>query len=681
MTKTVHPGLLSVLGTLALALVLSFDYAQGAQETLKSPDGRLAILVSDSGGLHYRVEVDGKPVVVDSPLGLEFQDGTKLGAAATIAGIAMAHHDGVWENRFGKRRMVPDRWQQAILALRENGPKPRTFGLIVRAYDDGVAFRYDLPEASGLGSFVLTKECTQFRFAGDYRCWFGGESACAENQYPEAKLSAIPALSREKSRPRQPFLSVLPLLVEARGCYVAVAESDLLDWAGMFLTGTGSPSVAVSLAARNDGHGLVSSTAPRVGPWRVLMIGRTAGDLVNSDLIATLATPNRLGDVSWVKPGVSAWDPWWTGVNPHLPQRPEFMGVFSRGDTRSHKEYIDFAAEMGWSYQLVDWFWYENMSSYDIALNLGRKNPARPPVDFEKCVPHVDMPALLAHANRRGVRLMIWLHSYDLDRYGIDRACALFSRWGAAGLKIDFMNSDSQETVAWYAKVIATAARYRLLIDFHGAYKPTGLARTYPNYITQEGVLGNEYNKLDGNLCTPLHTITLPFTRALLGPMDFTPGGFLNRAPKDFKITAPAVVVGTRARQLAMTVIYPSPLLVLCDSPANYRGQPGVEFFRGLPTVWDETVVLAAEVGRTVAIARRSHGRWYLAAMNGDAAVALRVPLAFLGPGKWSLKSFADKPDAAPASIVESVEAVDAATCLPLSLAPAGGFAGVLTEK
>ena len=672
---------LPALAGLGLVLLALLQSATAAPQTLRSPDGRLAIVVSDTGGLHYRIDVDGRPVVIDSRLGLAFQDGTKLGPAAIIVQNVEARHDGTWQNHFGKRLVVPDRWRQMTLALREEGPKPRSFGLIVRAYDDGVAFRYDLPEASGLGQFVLTKECTEFRFAGDYRCWRGDESVCAENQYPEARLSTIPKLTSDKKRPGQPFMSVLPLLVESPGCYVAVAESDLLDWAGMFLTGTGSPGVTVSLAPRNDGQGLVRSTVPRVSPWRVLMIGRRAADLLGSDLIATLATPNRLGDVSWVKPGVCAWDPWWTGVNPSLPHVPEYMGVFSRGDTRSHKEYIDFAAEMGWSYQLVDWFWYENMTSYDILLNLGGKNPPRPPVDFEKCVPHVDMQAVLAHAKSRGVRLMIWLHSYDLDRYGIERACKLFSRWGAAGLKIDFMNSDSQETVAWYAKVIATAARHRLLIDFHGAYKPTGLARTYPNYITQEGVLGNEYNKLEGDLCTPLHTITLPFTRALLGPMDFTPGGFLNVDPKDFKITSPAVVMGTRARQLAMTVVYPSPLLVLCDSPANYRGQPGVEFFRGLPTVWDETVVLAAEVGRSVAVARRSHGRWYLAAMNGNAAVTLRVPLGFLGPGKWSLKSFADRPGAPPKTVVEASQSVDAATCLPLVLAPAGGFAGVLTRE
>ena len=168
------------------------------------------------------------------------------------------------------------------------------------------------------------------------------------------------------------------------------------------------------------------------------------------------------------------------------------------------------------------------------------------------------------------------------------------------------MNSDSQETVQWYEEVLKTAARHKLTVDFHGAYKPTGLARTWPNYITQEGVLGNEYHKIALGKCTPQHTITLPFTRGLLGPMDVTPGGFLNRTAAEFKITQPAEVIGTRARELAMTVVFESPLLVLCDHPANYRGELGVEYFRGLPTVWDETVVLSAELARHIVIARRS---------------------------------------------------------------------------
>jgi alpha-glucosidase len=579
---------------MTLIAVCCASVATAAERQVVAPGGGLKVIVSDAGGLNYRVEVDGKTVLTNSRLGLEFQDGTKLGPRAVIAGIKTASHDGSWENHFGKRLKVRDHWQELRLTLQE---QDRTFGLIVRAYDDGVAFRYDLPVASKLGHFVLVNELTEFHFAGDSRCWFGEQSPCAENHYPEAKLSTIPPGK----------WNTLPLLVETSAAYVAVAEADLLDWAGMFTTGTGSENVGVKLASRNNWHGLVVSDVPRVSPWRVLMIGRTAADLVNSDLIANLAIPNRLGNLPWVKPGVCAWDPWWTGVNTNLPQ---FTGLDARGDTASEKEYIGFAAEMGWPYQLMDWNWYKS--------------------DPTVAEPHMNVPEVFAYAKERGVRLFVWMHSDALKKAGFEKVFSTMEKWGAAGVKVDFMNSDSQETVKWYEDALKAAAKHKLMVDFHGAYKPTGLARTYPNYITQEGVLGNEYNKLGGNQCTLQHTISLPFTRALLGPMDFTPGGFLNRKPEDFKMTFPAQVMGTRARQLAMTVIYPSPLLVLCDSPANYRGQPGVEFFRNLPTVWDETVVLNAEVGKSIVIARRSGERWFLAAMNGDAAASLNVPLNFL---------------------------------------------------
>ena len=520
-----------------------------AEQRLASPDGELAVIVSDDRGLHFCVEAGGKTVLTNSTLGLEFKDGTKLGPAAVITKSQTKKHNGTWENRFGNRRIVPDHYRELQLTLKEAGSSPRAFGLIVRAYNNGVAFRYDLPASSGLGNFVLTNELTEFHFADDYRCWAGEESPCAENHYPEKKLSAISA-----GKPGHPFQSVLPLLVETPAGYFAIAESDLLDWSGMSLTGTGTSAVKVTLDARSDGNGLVVSSAPCVSPWRVLMFGRTAADLVSSDFIATLATPSRLQDVSWIKPGASAWDAWWTGLNPYDAD-PTHRAVQARGTTPSDKEYIDLAAEMGWPYQLVDWFWYEGMTSYNKTLH---SPPNAVKADFTKAVPAVNVPELIQYAKAKNVRLLVWAHSLDIETFGIEKALAYFASQGFAGVKIDFINSQSQETVQWCEKVLATAAKYHLLIDFHGAYKPTGLARTYPNFITQEGVLGNEYNKLGGNRCSPLHAITLPFTRALLGPMDFTPGGFLNRAPKDFKVTAPAEVMGTRARQLAMTVVYPA---------------------------------------------------------------------------------------------------------------------------
>ncbi len=655
--------LASATGTLLLAGLAPLTLP-AAEESVASPDGRIVVTVSDTAGLHYRVAFDGQPAIVDSRMGLDFAGGFSLGRAATIESATRADHDSTWENSFGQRRTVRDHYRELTVALREKSDAPSRLNLIVRAYDQGVALRYEVPVQPGLAEYTVTQEQTEFLFPTDLTCWAGNFSECAENQYPEKRLTA---LDTNLGRPH-----VLPLLGKLPNGFAAIAESDLLDWAGMFVTAAGPdakgaprPGACVALAARKDGRGLVHGRDRRVSPWRTIQLAREAKDLVASEFIATLATPSQLADTSWIKPGITAWDSWWTGVN---PTQPDFKGLNSRGDTRSHKEYIDFAAQMGFSYQLIDWFWYEPMNN--------------PKADLTKPAAHVDIPGLVAYARERNVRLLLWIDSHDLDRQGFDKVFTQVAQWGFAGVKIDFMNSDSQETVRWYADVLAAAARHHLLVDLHGAYKPTGLARTWPNYITQEGVLGNEYNKIPwlADSCTPLHTVTLPFTRGLLGPMDFTPGGFLNRTKADFKVTQPAQVIGTRARQLAETVVYFSPLLCLCDNPANYRGQPGVEFFRGLPTVWDETVVLSAEVAQHVVIARRSGQRWYLAAMNGDAPLTLTVPLAFLGGGEWKLRAFADTPESAatPTALAESTTTVRTGGTLTFTLSPAGGYAASL---
>jgi alpha-glucosidase len=467
------------------------------------------------------------------------------------------------------------------------------------------------------------------------------------------------------------------LLVETPAGYLAVAESDLLDWAGMSVTGTGTTAVKVALDARADGRGLVVSSTPRVSPWRVLMFGRTPAQLAGSDLVATLATPNRLPDSSWVKPGASAWDPWWTGVNPYDPD-PRHTNVDARGSTAADKEYIDLAADMGWAYQLMDWYWYKNMTLSYKSLH---SKPNAALADFTQVDPQLNIPELIQYARAKNVRLLIWAHSLDMVTFGVEKSLEHFAKLGFAGVKIDFINSQSQEAVQWCEKVVAAAAKLHLLVNFHGTYKPAGMARTYPNFITQEGVLGNEYNKLGGNRATALHKATLPFTRALLGPMDFTPGAFLNRKPQEFKTTVPAQAMGTRAQELALPVAYPSPLLVMCDSPKNYRGQAGLDFWRSIPTVWDESVVLSGEVGKSFVVARRSGERWYLVAINGESAAQLQAPLRFLGKGKWSMRSFADNTESSDyQAVVDSTKEVNADSVLPLSFLPSGGFAAILTK-
>jgi alpha-glucosidase len=634
--------------------------------SVKSPDGKIEFTLRGNGALAYGVSVGGKHVVTDSRLGLTFKDGLALGANARVVKVERKEANTTWENRFGNRRVARDHYREVRLTLEESGTPVHVFGLIVRVYDDGVAFRYHLPKDSGLGRFVLTDELTEFRFADDYRCWAGGESECAENEYPETNLSAIPS-----GQPGKPHRSVLPLVLETPAGYFAIAESDVLDWAGMSLAGTGTFAVKAVLDGRSDGKGLVVSAAPRVSPWRVLMFGPTAPDLVNSDLIATLATPSRIADTSWIKPGACAWDAWWTGNNPY-DTNPQHQGVATRGTTPSHKEYIDFAAEMGWPYQLMDWYWYEGMTSYEKSLH---SPPNEKRGDFRRAVPAVNVPELVQYARSKKVRLFIWAHSLDLETFGVEEGLKYLAEQGFAGVKVDFLNSQSQETVQWCEKVLTIAARYQLLINFHGAYKPTGLARTYPNYITQEGVLGNEWNKFGNGTITPQHTINLAFTRALLGPMDFTPGGFINRAPKDFKITTPTQVMGTRARQLAMTVIYPSPMLVLCDSPKNYRGQPGVDFLKIVPTVWDDTRILGGAMGEHLVLVRRSGNKWFLGALTDGNARDLAVKLDFLGKGSWTAKIWKDAPDSDTAAehLLIEERRVNATAFLDLHLAAAGG--------
>ena len=634
------------LAVASLAWALIASPAPAEESTLRSPDGKITVTVCDTNGLSYRVTMDGQAVVGESTLGLKFESGPELGPHSKIVKTSRSEADATWENRFGKRRTVRDQYREMRVELDEPAGK----ALIVRAYNDGVAFRYDLPQQPGFTGFVITEELTGFAFPENYRCWGGEMSSCVECQYPEQHLLNLSGKM------------VLPLLVELPHGYCAIAESDLLDWAGLFLkadhqivNGKFKPVIAATLAGRADRHGCVVSQAPRHSPWRVLMLGRTAATLINSDLIANLATPSRIADVSWIKPGITAWDPWWA------------KSCGTRGTTATDKPYIDFAAEMGWPYQLVDWGWCKDK-------------------DVTQLSGSVDVPGLLKYAKGKGVKLLLWMHNKSLRSTGEEKAFSTLSAWGIPGVKIDFMDSDSQEMVQWYEKTLELAAKYKLLVDFHGAYKPAGLARTWPNYITQEGVLGNEYNKLAKRLCTPSHHITLPFTRGLLGPMDFTPGGFVNRTETEFVQDAGAYpglntqVLGTRARQLAMTVIYESPLLCLADSPEAYRGQPGVEFLRGLPTVWDETVVPSARVAREIVIARRSGDAWWVAGMNANEPLKLTVPLDFLRSGKWTLRSFADTPESAEKSerISETAREIQAGEPLSITLAPAGGFAAVL---
>jgi len=642
-----------ILTLLAAALVAGCKTSNPIDSTgtvsLKSPDGKIEFTLRANGPLVYSVSVDGKSLLTESRLGLKFRDGLTLGADARLVKVEESESNTTWENPLGKRRVVRDHHRELRASFVEESGRP--FEIVVRIFNDGVGFRYVLPAVqSGDADFILEEEQTRFSFPGDYFCYAaisgnGGFKGSQESEFNRVRLSELPTEN----------VRMLPLLVETPAAWVAITESDLFDWGGLWLNRAastedkpGSVTLAARLAPRLDGQGLVKSAFPRQSPWRTLLIARQPGQLIESDLVSNLASPCRLCDTSFIRPGKMAWDHWWSGD--------------VKMDTATLKEYVQLAADMGWPYQLVDWQWYGPYNKPDSSIT--NINPA------------VDMEELRRFAKEKGVRLWLWLYWTDVDRNdAYKQAFALYEKWGIAGVKIDFMDRDDQEMVNWYEKLTKAAAEHHLMINFHGAYKPTGMIRTYPNQVTREGILGNEYNRWSTRV-TPEHKLTLPFTRFLAGPADFTPGGFLNRQPGQFQPDGKsAEVQGTRAAELALFVLYDSPVCCVCDHPSHYRNQPGVDFLKIVPTVWDDTRVLDAAVGERLVIARRNGDRWFLGALSDRNARDISVKPDFLGKGSWKAKIWKDAPDSDTAAehLVTEERTVNAADVLNLHLANSGG--------
>jgi alpha-glucosidase len=552
-------------------------------------------------------------------------------------------NDSTWENPWGKRRRVRDEYNELHLVLGEKSRPGRMFEVVFRAFNDGIGFRYVLPAQAGLETFVLEQESTEFAFADNYPCYAGqqerGFQGAQEWEFKPGHLADIKPES----------IIGLPLLVQTPAAWVALLEADLRDWAGMWLAGpSDGVTLTARLAPRRDKEGLVEAATPHDSPWRVLLIGRQPGRLVESDLIANLSTPCRLDETSWVRPGMMAWDHWWSGD--------------VRMDTTTIKEYIQLAADMGWPYQLIDWQWY------------GPYN--KPDADITKVNPAVDMEEVRRFAKEKGVRLWLWLYFTDVDRNeAYKKAFPLYEQWGIAGVKIDFMDRDDQDMVNWYEKITRAAAEHHLMVNFHGAFKTSGFNRTFPNQVTREGILGNEYNRWSTRV-TPEHKLTLPFTRFLAGPADFTPGGFLNRQPAQFKADGKAAEVqGTRAAELALFVVYDSPLCCVCDHPSHYRDQPGVDFLKIVPTIWDDTRVLDGQPAEHLVMVRRSGDDWFLGALTDSTARKMPVKLDFLGPGQWKMRLWKDAPesDVNAAHLEVEERSVTSADTVALRLAQAGG--------
>jgi alpha-glucosidase len=639
---------------IALLLLSPCLIVRGQIFEINSPDNKIRITINNNDDLTYSVDFNGRTIIEPSLLGFEFKDEKPLSSGFMVTGKEARSEDLTWIPVVkSKHSEISNNYNELHLFLKEKDGAMREMELIVRAFNDGAAFRYRLPRGERIGARQILKELTSFNIPGDPKAWiveYGGYSSSNEAEFMEHPLSYV----SEKT------IAGMPLLMEYDSdCWVAITEALIRDYSAFYIGTNGNRNQLttrlVPLPGEQEDGVKVRFENDIYTPWRVLMIGKTPGTLIESEIIQNLNDPCVIKDVSWIRPGMCAWDHWWSGdVKMEMPVI---------------KQYIDMASQMEWPYMLVDWQWYGKFNT--------------PGADITKWAPQIDIPDIVEYARQKNVKILLWLYSSDVNRNSAyKRAFPLYSQWGIAGVKIDFMDRDDQYMVNWYLDIIKCAADNRLMVDFHGAFKPDGIIRTYPNMITREGLMGNEYYKFSDRM-SPEHNIKLAFTRMLAGQMDYTPGAFLNVTRENFKNQIPAVVWNSRAAELSKFIIYESPLTVVCDHPDNILGKPGSDFLKIVPTTWDDIRFLGGYPGDYISIAKRSGDKWFVGIMNNSTAKSIDLKLNFLEQGNYNMEIWADskKTDTFPSELDKSEKTVKLGEVIKAKLAKNGGYVAVITKK
>jgi alpha-glucosidase len=642
-----------------LPLALLAGSAEAAQSySLRSPNQRIEVLIDAGERLRYGVQLDGKPLLENSTLSMRI-DQLAIGANVKVRASRPRRVDQVVEPPVHqKAATLRERFHELRLEMQGG------YAVVFRAYDEGVAYRIETslraPEVK-----VYSEEVS-LNFPGDLGVFFPREEGFFshnERNYDYVRLKDIPTDA----------IASMPAVVDAPGgVKLAIAESDLEDYPGLWLKGTGGNGLAGTFPAyplketlEHDRDFKVTERADyiavtkgtRTYPWRIVGIAEKDGDLITNAMVYLLARPSQVADTSWIKPGKVAWD-WWNALNVYGV--PFKSGV----NTQTYKYYVDFASKYGIEYIVLDEGWYV----------LG---------DVMKVVPEMDMDDLTAYARGKNVGIILWLvwKTFD-DKFA--EAMDRFEKWGIKGLKIDFMQRDDQPVINFYHKVSREAAKRHMLVDFHGGQKPATMTRTWPNLISTEGVRGLEQAKWS-DFANPEHDVTIPFTRMFLGPMDYTPGAMRNGSKKSFAhVFETPMSMGTRCHQLAMYVVYESPLQMLADSPSNYLREPEtMEFLGPVPTVWDETRVLDGKIGDYVAVARRHDRDWYVGAMTDWTARDLEIDLSFLPAGAFELDAYADgvNADRWASDYARTKSEVDRTRRVKVRLAEGGGWAARLRPR
>lgn len=626
--------------------------------TLSSPDGGLEVKITADDGISWSLYRDGACLLTPSRVSMTLEDGTVYGTG-----------------KFRTAKGSEDDNNSLTFKFKE-------CDLVFKAFDDGVAYRFISRSKT---PFKVVSEQAEFALPDDWSMYVPYVRDYTDNfetQYFnsfENTYSHIRVSEWDSAR-----LAFLPLLVEApEGIKLCIMETDLMNYPGMYLyNGDGDTSLEGSYARypkemEQGGHNMlqmvVRSREDYIAkydgatsfPWRIVAVSAEDKDLLANRLAYRLATPAAEGsDYSWVRPGKVAWE-WWNDWN--------LTGVdFKTGiNNDTYKYYIDFASKHGIEYVILDEGWAVNLKA-----------------DLMQVVPEIDLEELVEYGRERNVGIILWAGYWAFDR-DMENVCRYFSEMGVKGFKIDFMDRDDQMMVDFHRRAAETAAKYHLLVDFHGTYKPAGLDRTYPNVVNYEGVHGLEQMKWSGeNVDQVTYDVTIPFIRMVPGPMDYTQGAMRNASRGNYRpVNSEAMSQGTRCRQLAEYIVFNSPLTMLCDSPSNYMKEPEcLEFISEVPTVWDEIVPLDGKVAEYVAVAKRKGDVWYVGGMTNWDARDMEVDLLqVLGDGEWTVEIFTDgvNADRAGCDYRKSeyvLKAADNNTFrLGVHLAPGGGFAAKFT--
>jgi alpha-glucosidase len=656
--KNINPIRIMTIKTTLLLAGCFFSVPVLAQKkyTVTAPGKSLSVQVSVSDSIYYQLMQDGKPLT--EPSALSFTTDVHTPGWKVSKAVA-ATHSGI---------VTPVIWQKTKTVADDYSSLRLDFGnqlsLEWRVFNNGIAWRWINNTARPCK--VMDEQAT-LKPGADAKAWYPQEDGFFshnERKYIQYKVGDIDAGK----------LASLPVLFETAGTKLLLTESGLYNYAGMWVRGDGKGAIrgvfphypkekkiegdrSEKVVSRED---FIAKIEGRQDfPWRILMVANDDKDIIANQLPYLLGVPAAAGsDYSWVKPGRVQWD-WWHYNNIY---NVDFRAGINN-DT--YKYYIDFAAKYHIEYVLLDEGWCDTR-------------------DLFKQAKGINIEELANYAHSKHVDLLLWTSWLVLDQQ-MDKALDQFQAWGIKGIKVDFMQRDDQDMVNYYEKVSRAAAKRKMMVDFHGAYKPTGWSRTYPNVMTSEGVLGNEISKFSGAI-DPGHTLTIPFIRMAAGPMDFTPGGMLNVQKSAWAaVPGEPMTLGTRCNQLAMYVMYESPLQMLCDMPTHYYREPEcMAFLQAVPTVWQQTVPLKARIAEYAAIARQAAGGdWFIGAMTNWTARDLTIDLSFLGDGKYKMYVWKDGINAdrnAKDFAMETIE-VDKAASVTMKLAPGGGYVARLVKE